>query len=64
MAYDEDLAHRLREQLAGESGVSEKAMFGGLGWVLVAPEGVATERELGAWIARGVTFARSLPPKA
>jgi TfoX/Sxy family transcriptional regulator of competence genes len=29
MAYDPDLANRIREQLAGEAGVSEKAMFGG-----------------------------------
>ena len=110
MAYDRDLANRLREQLAGEEGVSEKAMFGGLaflvgghmavaasgqggvlvrvdpdefadalarehaapmemrgrsvtGWVRVAPEGVRTARQLGAWVRRGVAYARSLPPK-
>src|SRR5271155_498033 len=34
MAYDEELAHRLREQLAGEEGVTEKAMFGGLAFLL------------------------------
>jgi TfoX/Sxy family transcriptional regulator of competence genes len=34
MAYDEDLANRLREQLADEEGVSEKAMFGGLAFLL------------------------------
>jgi hypothetical protein len=33
MAYDRDLANRLREQLAGEDGVSEKAMFGGLAFL-------------------------------
>ena len=27
------------------------------------PEGVAEERDLAAWVARGVDFARSLPPK-
>jgi hypothetical protein len=110
MAYDRDLANRLREQLAGEDGVTEKAMFGGLaflvgghmavaasgqggvlvrldpdefadalarphatamemrgrsmaGWVRVAPEGVRTARQLGAWARRGVAYARSLPPK-
>lgn len=110
MAYDEDFAHRVRAQLGAEAGVTEKAMFGGLafllngnmsvgissggdlmvrvgpdatddalaqphtrlfdmtgrpmrGWILVAPEGVATERELGSWVRRGVNFARSLPPK-
>ncbi|HYV14934.1 MAG TPA: TfoX/Sxy family protein [Conexibacter sp.] len=109
MAYDEDLAHRIREQLADESGVTEKAMFGGLafmlggnmavgiigdelmvrvgpdayeealarphtrvfdmtgrpmrGWVCVAADGVRTKRQVGAWVPRGVAFARSLPPK-
>ena len=110
MAYDEHFAHRIREQLADQNGVSEKAMFGGLafllggnmavgianggelmvrggpdatddalakphtqlfdmtgrpirGWILVAPEGVKTKRQLGAWVARGVQFASSLPAK-
>lgn len=109
MAYDEDLADRVREQLASEPAVTEKAMFGGLafllkgnmavglsgdelmvrvgpdasddalarphtrpfdmtgrpmkGWILVAPEGVAEERDLSAWVARGVDYARSLPAK-
>jgi TfoX/Sxy family transcriptional regulator of competence genes len=110
MAYDEDLAHRLREVLAGEEGISEKRMFGGLaflvhgnmcvsasgqggllaridpattaaaiarphvslmemggrsmeGWVRVAPEGVKTKRELGAWVKRSLTYAKSLPKK-
>jgi TfoX/Sxy family transcriptional regulator of competence genes len=34
MAYDEDFAHRIREQLAGEEGVTEKAMFGGLAFLV------------------------------
>lgn len=34
MAYDEEFAHRVREQLGGEDGVSEKAMFGGLAFLL------------------------------
>jgi TfoX/Sxy family transcriptional regulator of competence genes len=34
MAYDLDLANRLREQLADQDGVSEKAMFGGLAFLL------------------------------
>lgn len=110
MAYDQDLANRMREELADEAGVTEMAMFGGLafllrgnmsvglssggelmvrvgaeatedalkrphtrlfdmtgrpmkGWILVAPEGVRTKRQLGAWVRRGVGFARSLPPK-
>lgn len=111
MPYDETLAHRLRELLAGEDGLSEQRMFGGLafllhgnmcvsassrggilvridpadsdealasphahvmemggrgpmrGWLFVAPEGVATKRQLQSWVRRGVSFARTLPPK-
>jgi TfoX/Sxy family transcriptional regulator of competence genes len=34
MAYDEELAHRIRELLADEQGVSEVSMFGGLAFLL------------------------------
>ena len=34
MPYDEDLANRLRELLAGEGPVTEKKMFGGLAFLL------------------------------
>jgi TfoX/Sxy family transcriptional regulator of competence genes len=34
MAYDEDLANRIREQLATEKGITEKRMFGGLAFLL------------------------------
>ena len=34
MAYDEDLANRLRELLADEPAVTEKKMFGGLAFLL------------------------------
>ena len=110
MAYDEDLANRLREQLADQPAVTEKRMFGGLAflvagnmsvgvtnrselmvrvgadgsdealaqpharmfdmsgrpmpnWVVVAREGFASDADLAAWVARGVAYARSLPPK-
>jgi len=33
------------------------------GWLVVAPEGFATDADLDAWIERGVAFAESLPPK-
>jgi TfoX/Sxy family transcriptional regulator of competence genes len=33
MAYDEDLANRLRELLADEDGITEKKMFGGLAFL-------------------------------
>ena len=110
MAYDEDLANRIRELVVAEDDVTEKKMFGGLafliagnmsvsasgqggillrcdpaeteallrkphaarfemrgramdGWLRVAPEGVRTKRQLAPWVARGVAYARSLPPK-
>ena len=110
MAYDRDLADRIREQLAAEAGLTEKSMFGGLaflvdghlavsasgqgglllrvdpqhteefvthdgadrfvmrgrpmdGWLRVAPEAVADDEELRRWVAIGVGYARSLPPK-
>ncbi|MCW0213975.1 MAG: TfoX/Sxy family protein [Pseudonocardia sp.] len=34
MAYDEDLADRVRTQIGGEPGLAEKAMFGGLAFLL------------------------------
>ena len=34
MAYDEDLADRIREQLSGEKGLEEKRMFGGLAFLI------------------------------
>ncbi|HKG65250.1 MAG TPA: TfoX/Sxy family protein [Solirubrobacteraceae bacterium] len=108
MAYDEVLADRVRAHLDGESGLTQRKMFGGIAWMLdgnmavglmkdglmvrlgeqaeaaasephasapmmgerpmkgmvvVAPEGVETDEQLGAWIGRGAAVARSLPPK-
>jgi TfoX/Sxy family transcriptional regulator of competence genes len=34
MAYDEQLANRIRELTSGERGVDEKRMFGGLGFLV------------------------------
>src|ERR1700719_4115843 len=34
MAYDEDLANRVRELIANETGVTEKRMFGGLAFLI------------------------------
>jgi hypothetical protein len=109
VAYDTELADRLREQLSGESYV-EKKMFGGLaflvgghmsvaasgqggilvrvdpadndalleepgagpmqmggrgpmtGWLRVSVD-VLDDKTLAAWVKRGVTYAKSLPPK-
>jgi TfoX/Sxy family transcriptional regulator of competence genes len=106
MAYDEELADRIRSLVAGEDGVTEQTMFGGLaflvngnmavaasgqggilvrvdpkesarlvettpaeemvmrgrsmaGWLRVEPP----EAELPEWVERGISYARSLPPK-
>ena len=111
MAYDEDLAERVRDELIGEPDVTERTMFGGLGfmvgsrmavaagsggdlmvradpadaeqwivgtgvrpmqmrgkpvrgWLLVDAETLADDAALGTWVGRGVTYARSLPPKS
>jgi TfoX/Sxy family transcriptional regulator of competence genes len=110
MAYDQELAARIRDLVAGEPGLSEKKMFGGLafliggnmaiaasgqggllvrvdpaqseeltsstpaetmemrgrpmpGWLRVDAADVSGTEELTAWVERGVSFARSLPPK-
>ena len=110
MAYDEELAHRLREVLQEEPDIREKAMFGGLaflaggnmavaasgqgglmvrvdpadgaalvdgggasrmvmrgramdGWLRVDPTALEDDEQLQAWVARGLSYARSLPPK-
>lgn len=109
MAYDQALARRIRELLAGAAGLEEKKMFGGIGflvqgnmacgvhgddlivrvgpeksvealaqpyarpfdmtgrpmsgWVMVAPDGLASERELRSWIDLGLKYARTLPAK-
>ena len=34
MAYDEDLANRIRELIAGEADVTQKRMFGGLAFLI------------------------------
>ena len=110
MAYDEELAGRIRTLTADEPAVTEQRMFGGLaflvggnmavaasgqgglmvrvdpaesdalvsdsparlmemrgrpmrGWLRVDADDVAADDELAAWVARGVSFARSLPAK-
>jgi hypothetical protein len=110
MAYDEQLAVRIRGRLADEAGLTERKMFGGLaflvkgnmavaasgqggllvrvdpaesaelvvrtpatememrgrrmaGWLRLDLADVEADDELSVWVDRGVSFARSLPPK-
>jgi TfoX/Sxy family transcriptional regulator of competence genes len=51
MAYDEDLANRLRELLAAEDAVTEKRMFGGLAFLLGGHMSVSASRN-GGLLAR------------
>jgi TfoX/Sxy family transcriptional regulator of competence genes len=50
MAYDEDLAHRIRELLDGEQGVSEMAMFGGLAFLVHGNMAVAASGQGGLMV--------------
>jgi TfoX/Sxy family transcriptional regulator of competence genes len=110
MAYDEDLADRIRELVQDEPNLTEQRMFGGLaflvggnmavaasgkgglmlrcapeatedlleqpgagpmemrgkgarGWLRVDADAVEDDEALSAWVERGVSYARSLPPK-
>jgi TfoX/Sxy family transcriptional regulator of competence genes len=51
MAYDEDLANRLRELLAGEPAITEKKMFGGLAFLVHGNMSVSASRN-GGLLAR------------
>lgn len=57
MAYDEDLAWRIRAQLAGTPDVTEKAMFGGLAFLIGGHMAVAA-------IDRGGLMVRADPDGA
>ena len=50
MAYDEDLANRIRELLAGQRGVEEKRMFGGLAFLINGNMSVAVSRQGGLMV--------------
>ena len=54
MAYDEDLADRIRELIAAQPGVEEKRMFGGLAFLIIGNMSVAVS-------ARGGLMVR-VPP--
>ena len=110
MAYDKELAERIRRVVHDVPGLAEKRIFGGLaflvnghlaasassqggillrvdpadtatltehpdvtrfrmrgremdGWLHVGTGAVDTEESLRSWLAHGVDYARSLPPK-
>lgn len=47
MAYDEDLANRIRELLGGQRGIDEKRMFGGLAFLVNGHMSVAVSGQGG-----------------
>ena len=73
MSYDQALADEIRTVLDGEPRMTERRMFGGLsfmiiarvmkGWLQVGTDALNTEATLSAWVRRGVDHARSLPAK-
>ena len=47
MAYDEELAERIRQLVAGEAGLAEQKMFGGLGFLIGGNMAVAASGQGG-----------------
>jgi len=50
MAYDEDLANRIRELLSSERGIDEKRMFGGLAFLVHGNMSVAASGQGGLMV--------------
>lgn len=50
MAYDEDLAHRIRELIAAEPDVTERTMFGGLAFLVAGNMSVAASGQGGLMV--------------
>jgi TfoX/Sxy family transcriptional regulator of competence genes len=53
MAYDEELADRIRELLAGESDLTEQRMFGGLAFLIRGNMAVAASGQGGVLVRVG-----------
>ena len=50
MAYDEELAERIRQTLDGEAGITEKRMFGGLAFLVGGNMAVAASGQGGLMV--------------
>ena len=50
MAYDEELADRIREQMSGEPDVTERKMFGGLAFLVSGNMAVAASGQGGLMV--------------
>jgi TfoX/Sxy family transcriptional regulator of competence genes len=66
MAYDEDLANRVRELIAGEPDVTEQKMFGGLAFLVAGNMSVAVSGQGGLMVRvdREATAALVAKPHA
>ena len=60
MAYDEELADRLRELIAGEAGLTEQRMFGGLAFLIGGNMAVAASGQGGLLVRVDPTESDSL----
>jgi TfoX/Sxy family transcriptional regulator of competence genes len=54
-----------QDEWLAETGVRVFDMVGRpmKGWLVVAPDACAEDEDLERWVARGVAYARTLPPK-
>jgi TfoX/Sxy family transcriptional regulator of competence genes len=50
VAYDEELAHRIRELLAGDADLTEKKMFGGLAFLIGGSMAIAASGQGGVLV--------------
>ena len=50
MAYDEELAHRIRAQIGADPDLTEKKMFGGLAFLIRGNMAVAASRQGGVLV--------------
>ncbi len=50
MAYDEDLANRIRELIGGQPGITEQRMFGGLAFLVAGNMSVAASGQGGLMV--------------
>jgi TfoX/Sxy family transcriptional regulator of competence genes len=64
MAYDEDLADRIRELLGGQRGVTEKKMFGGLSFLINGNMSVAASGRGGLLVRVDPTESEKLLKRA
>jgi TfoX/Sxy family transcriptional regulator of competence genes len=60
MAYDEDLADRIRDLLSQQRGVTEKKMFGGLAFLIGGNMAIAASGQGGALVRVGADQANRL----